>query len=209
MPTAAQEFVPIKEIRDGVVVLKDGSLRAVLMTSSINFALKSADEQQSVLYQFQNFLNSLDFPIQVSIQSRELDIRPYLNLLQEQADEQVNDLLKIQTEEYIEFIKEFTAETNIMAKHFYVVVPYTPAYLGSSGGALEKLKGLLGLSSNEDENDDEQTFREHVSQLEERLSVVEQGLLRSGVRTARLGTDEATELYYQTLNPGETDIPLT
>ena len=100
-----QEFVPIKEIRQGVVILKDGSLRAIVMCSSLNFALKSADEQQSIMFQFQNFLNSLDFSIQIFIQSRKLDIRPYIALLEGREKEQSNDLMKIQTREYIEYIK--------------------------------------------------------------------------------------------------------
>ena len=99
-----QEFVPIKEIRQGIVVLKDGSLRAIVMCSSLNFALKSTDEQQSIMFQFQNFLNTLDFSIQIFIQSRKLDIRPYIALLEEREKEQSNDLMKIQTREYIEFI---------------------------------------------------------------------------------------------------------
>jgi len=106
-----QEFVPIKEIRQGIVILKDNSLRSVVIASSLNFALKSADEQQSILYQFQNFLNSLDFSVQIFIQSRKLDIRPYIALLEGRVKEQVSDLMKIQTREYIEFIKKFTGNT--------------------------------------------------------------------------------------------------
>lgn len=207
MATAAQEFVPIKNVRDGIIILRDGSLRAVLMTSTINFSLKSQDEQQSTLYQFQSFLNTIDFQVQVCIQSRELDIRPYLNLLEEQAKNQVNELLQIQTREYIEFIKEFTRESDIMSKHFYVIVPYTPAYAASAEGLWDKVKSTL-FGGGGDEEMDEQSFKQYRSQLEERLAVVEQGLMRTGIRTARLGDDEATELFYQTLNPGETDIPM-
>ena len=103
-----QEFVPIKEVRDGVIIMKDGSMRAVILSSSLNFALKSGDEQQAIIYQFQNFLNSLDFSIQISIQSRELDIRPYLATLDKRYNEELNDLLKIQIKEYVGFVKNFT-----------------------------------------------------------------------------------------------------
>jgi len=206
MATASQEFVPIKEIRSGVAVLHDGSLRAVLLTSSINFSLKSQEEQQSILYQFQDFLNSLDFQTQIVIQSRELDIRPYIELLEKQYKEQVNELLKIQTREYIEFIKEFTASASIMNKHFYVVIPYTPRYALQGDGILDKIKKLIGMKTSSETQKDE-TFEQNLSQLEERLAVVEQGLSRTGVRTARLGDEELTELFYQTLNPGETDVP--
>ena len=98
---ASQDFLPLQEIRDGVVVLKDGSLRIILMVSSINFALKGEDEQTAILLQFQNFLNSLDFPVQLYIQSRRLDIKPYLRTLEERLVAQNNDLLKIQNPEYI------------------------------------------------------------------------------------------------------------
>src|SRR5438067_801706 len=114
-----QEFVPIEEVRDGVLILKDGGLRGVLLASSMNFNLKSEDEKQAILFQFQEFLNSLDFTIEIAIESRLLDIRPYIALLETQYKEQVNDLLKIQTREYIEFIKKFTETTNIMTKSFF------------------------------------------------------------------------------------------
>jgi len=118
---AAQDFVPIKEVRDGVVILKDGSMRAVLMVSSLNFALKSQDEQESILFQFQNFLNSLDFSVQFFVQSRELDIRPYLNLLEERYRAQTEDLMRIQVREYIGFVKNFIENSDIMSKSFFIV----------------------------------------------------------------------------------------
>ena len=99
-----QEFIPIKDIRDGVVILKNGALRMVIMVSSINFALKSEEEQVGVLMQFQNFLNALDFSVQIAIQSRKLDIGPYLQMLNEKLDEQTNELIKIQTKELIPFL---------------------------------------------------------------------------------------------------------
>ena len=125
---ATQEFVPIEEVRNGIVVLNNGSLRAILMVSSMNFALKSEDEQSAVLLQFQSFLNSLDFSIQIFIQSRDLDIRPYIALLEKRYTEQVIDLMKIQTREYIEFVKTFVEETDIMTKNFFVVALNTQRY---------------------------------------------------------------------------------
>ncbi len=142
----AQDFVPIKEIRDGIMVLKDGSMRSILLASSLNFALKSADEQQSIIFQFQNFLNSLNFSIQIFVQSRRLDIRPYIALLEERLKEQVGDLMKMQTKEYIGFIKSFTESTNIMSKSFFVVVPYTPPVLGSSAGGNKSIASRLMAS---------------------------------------------------------------
>src|SRR3990167_6674899 len=131
--SATQEFVPIKEVRDGVILLKDGGLRAVLLCSSINFALKSEDERNAILLQFQDFLNSLDFSIEIVIQSRKLDIRPYIALLEGQEKIQTNNLMKIQVREYIEFIKSFTENTNIMTKNFFIVVPYSPSLVNTEG----------------------------------------------------------------------------
>ena len=110
---ATQEFVPIKEVRDGVVVLKDGGLRAIVLANSVNLSLKSDDERQAILLQFQDFLNSLDFSVQILVQSRRLDIRPYVALLESRYKEQTNDLMKIQIEQYIAFVKSFTESTRV------------------------------------------------------------------------------------------------
>lgn len=206
--SATQEFVPIKEVRDGVVVLKDGGMRAVLLCSSLNFSLKSEDERNAILLQFQDFLNSLDFSIEILIQSRKLDIRPYLALLEEQETKQTHNLLKIQVREYIQFIKSFTESTNIMTKHFFIVVPYSPATL-NAGSASSLLSSLgLGKPGEGSKARAEGGFDENRSQLDERLSVVEQGLIRSGIRVARLGTEETIELFYKAFNPGESEKPI-
>src|SRR3954464_13082507 len=105
---STQEFVPVKEVRDGIVMLKDGTMRAILLASSINFALKSEDEQTAFIVQFQNFLNSLDFSCQIFVQSRMLDIRPYLSTLEGAYKKQLDDLMRVQIREYIEFVKSFT-----------------------------------------------------------------------------------------------------
>ncbi|PIQ66533.1 MAG: hypothetical protein COV96_01040 [Candidatus Zambryskibacteria bacterium CG11_big_fil_rev_8_21_14_0_20_42_18] len=204
---ATQEFVPIKEVRDGVIILKDNSMRAVLLCSSINFSLKSSDEKQAILYQFQDFLNSLDFSIEIVTQSRKLDIRPYIALLEEREKNQTNELMRIQVREYIEFIKNFTENTNIMTKNFFLVVPYSPAIL--STGASNEITSRLGLGTKREKaKGKEGEFGENRSQLEERLLVVEQGLIRSGIRVARLGTEEVIELFYKAFNPGETEKPI-
>lgn len=199
---ATQDFVPVKEVRDGIVILKDGSLRALLLTSSVNFALKSVDEQNSILFQFQNFLNSLEFPVQIAIESRKLDIRPYIALLEDRYREQVSDLLKIQTREYIEFIRSFTESANIMTKSFFIVVPYSPSVISSA-----KVTGFFGKKNTQKE-DPITAFEEHRSQLEQRVAIIEQGLVRTGVRVAQLGTEEIIELYYKIFNPGEQDKPI-
>jgi hypothetical protein len=202
---ATQEFVPIQEVRDGVVILKDGSLRMLLIASSINLALKSQDEQQAVMGQFQNFLNSLEFTVEFFIESRALDIRPYIALLQERYTVELDDLMKVQIREYIAFIKDFTERANIMSKNFFIVVPYDPALISRGGGMLSSF--LPGSRSANTSIPDEQ-FEQYRTQLEQRVSVIEQGLVRTGVRVAKLGTEEVIELFYKLFNPGELEKPL-
>jgi len=199
-----QEFVPIQEIRDGIVILKDGSMRAIILASSLNFALKSGDEQNAIISQFQNFLNSLDFSIQIFIQSKKLDIRPYIALLEERYKEQLTELMKIQTREYIEFIRTFVENSNIMTKGFFIVIPYMPPLMTASKNPVSNIfnKGKTNtILANE-------KFEEYRSQLEQRVGVVEQGLVRCGIRVAELGTEEVVELYYKIFNPGETEKPI-
>lgn len=192
---ATQSFVPLQDVHDDVVILKDGQMCMVLLASSINFALKSADEQQAILSQFQSFLNSLDFSIQIYVQSRRLDIRPYLEILKEREGAQDNDLMRVQLREYIEFISTFTTQVDIMTKNFFVVIPYTPGNL-EVGGISKFLKPKEGAKERANDK-----FFEDRTQLEQRVSVVEQGLSRIGIRTAPLGTEELVELFYHIFNP--------
>ena len=134
---STQGFIPIKEIRDDVFILKDGSLHIILMASTLNFALKSEEEQNAIIMQYQNFLNSLDFSIQFFIQSRKLNTDSYIAMLVEAEKNQDNELMKIQTKEYIEFIKNFVKISNVMAKAFYISIPYSTA-------AMEVKKSFLG-----------------------------------------------------------------
>ncbi len=199
-----QEFVPIQEIRDGIVILKDGSMRSIILASSLNFALKSSDEQNAIILQFQNFLNSLDFSVQIFVQSKRLDIRPYIALLEERYKEQLTELMKIQTREYIEFIRTFVDNSNIMTKAFFLVIPYMPPILTASKNPLNS---LINKNGNNKILENEK-FEEYRSQLEQRVGVVEQGLVRCGIRVAELGTEEVVELYYKIFNPGETEKPI-
>jgi type IV secretory pathway VirB4 component len=200
--TATQHFVPVQEVRDGVAILKSGQLCSILLASSVNFALKSTDEQEAILAQFQSFLNTIDFSIQIYVQSRELNIEPYLELLGGREGEQYNDLMRIQLREYIEFIRSFTSEVDIMTKSFFVVIPYSPGSADVASG----IKGLLGKKNTEKLNP--KRFEEFRTQLEQRMTVVEQGLSRIGIRTIPLGTDEIVELFYHIFNPAEmSDAP--
>lgn len=200
---ATQQFVPVKEIKNGVIILKDGGYRGVLICSSINFGLKSADEQHAITLGFQNFLNTLDFSIQIVVNSRKMDLRPYLALLEEKAPEQKTELMRIQLHEYVEFVRSFTDQANIMTKSFYIVVPYAPRV--STARAVSFLrresasvKHTAALTS----------FEEDRAQLEQRLSLVAGGLAGTGVRAVILGTEEIIELLYRSFNPGELENPI-
>jgi hypothetical protein len=199
---ATQEFVPIERVRDGIVILKTGEIRSILITNSLNLGLKSEDEQQAVLSQFQNFLNSLDFPVQFFVESRKLNIKPYMTLLQERSTLVKEDLLKIQIHEYMGFITKFTEESNIMTKHFFVTVPYFNQ--STQTISTNSLINLAGASSSQPKNI-EDTFEMSRIQLDQRIATVIQGLSRFGLRAQRLGTEEVVELFYKLFNPGEGD----
>ena len=198
---STQEFVPIKEIRDGVIILKDNSLRMILMASTLNFALKSEEEQSAIVLQYQNFLNSLDFPVQFFIQSRKLDIGPYLAILSEAEKSHDNELLRIQTKEYAEFVKNFVQVTNVMSKTFYITVPYTNVSIEVKKGSFGKLFG--GIAGDCKSGSMGEKFEQYKIQLQQRSDVVQQGLARAGIRVAPLNTEELIELFYELYNPGE------
>jgi len=193
-----QEIIPIKEIKDGVVILKDNSLHMILMASTLNFALKSDDEQNAIVLQYQNFLNSLDFPVQFFIESRDLDIAPYISTLEEAGKKQINELLRIQIREYIEFIKNFVKTTSVVSKAFYIVISYTSSGLKGGENFLDK---IFGKKTNQTAGDGK--FDENKLQLQQRADVVQQGLVRSGIRIVSLNTEELIELFYKIFNPGE------
>lgn len=202
---SAQNFVDVREVRGGLIVLKDGSYRGVLMCSSVNFALKAADEQQAIIQGFQGFLSTLDFSVQILIHSRRMDIRPYLALLQGREGKQQTELMRIQVREYIGFIRSFTENANIMTKTFYIIVPYTPAVLSLPSGS-SKIP-FFGKEKTKEEK--QLGFDEHRAQLEQRMAVVASGLAGSGVRAVPLGTEEVVELLYRAYNPGELETPIT
>lgn len=200
---ATQSFVPVREVRNGVIILKDGGYRGVLMCSSINFALKGEDEQRAIIGGFQSLLNTLDFTIEIVVHSRKTDIRPYLSLLEARAGNQTTELMQLQLREYIAFIRNFIDSSDIMTKTFYVVVPYT-----STGSTITKsVAPLLGgrpapVSAGGD------PFAESRIQLEQRMSLVMSGLASSGVRAVPLGTEEIIELLYRSFNQGALENPI-
>lgn len=196
--SSTQRYVNVEEIRDGTLVLKSGALRAVLLVSSINFDLKSSEEQDSIISQYQNFLNSLDFPVQVVIQSRRFNIDPYIDLLREKEVQQPNELLRFQMKEYQSFIKNLTEVSNIMSKFFYVVIPFSPVENTKSGffgkiGDIFHPKKTVGLK--------EDLFDTYRTQLMQRVEHVTAGLSPMGIRATALGTEELIELLYNSYNP--------
>lgn len=197
-----QNFISVKEIRDGIILQKDNSVTAILIASSINLALKSSDEQMAILSQFQHFLNSLEFPTQIFIQSQKLDIRPYINMMENRQKEQTNELIKIQTREYINFIKSLTEKTNIMTKSFFVTVSYFSSLITTNKGFFKR------NTKAEEKKQADTAFAEKKTQLEQRINIIESGLNRTGVRLIRLETEEVVELLYKLYNPGEAEKPV-
>ena len=203
--TPAQNFLSIDTVREDVVILKEGGLRVVLMCSSLNFALKSTDEQDAIIYQYQNFLNSLDFSLQFVIHSRKLNIAPYIESLKVRQKEEDNDLLRIQVNEYMEFINSFVEMTNIMSKTFYVIVPFTPTVFEKHGGIVSDIASVFSkiTAKKKPEEYDAGSFEEQRNQLWQRVDAVVSGLRRFGIRSAPLNTEELIELFYGLYNPTE------
>lgn len=192
---STQETLKFAEIRNDTIVLKDANLRAVILCSSINFALKSEQEQNSIVYAYQNFLNSLSFPLQIVMQSKKLDLSNYLAKLQEKAGAQTNELLRAQTLEYIDFIKRLINLANIMDKRFYVVVPYLVPPKISLKNPVGKTSPQPLLTTTE--------FQNYKKELDQRAQVTQSGLESIGIRTARLNTQQLIELLYSIYNPEE------
>lgn len=203
MPAPIQHKIIIEDIKDGVVVIKGGDLRGVLMTSSVNFFLKSADEQESLIFKYQSFLNSLDFPIQILMTSRHLDISEYLISIEQKRKEQPNELLRIQIAEYVDFVKNIVQVGNIMDQSFYVIVPL--ARVEKKEANIVKKLGLFQKTQN---NKETMGFDELKTQLWQRIEYVAAGLAGMGVKSAPLNTEELTQLLYRTYNMGAKDKPV-
>ena len=208
MESATQAFLEIKDIREGVLLLKNNSLRGVMMVSSINFALKSEEEQTAIIYAFQNFLNSLDFSCQIVIQSRNINITPYLDSLKDLEEKQTNDLLKKQTASYREFIKNMVVGDVVMIKNFYVVVPYTlmeALGIGAVAKQFDFLGRLSGKKKQDKEIDDSQ-FQRCKTQLWQRMEYLSMGLRRCGLEAIPLTTPELIELFWAIHHPDQAEI---
>lgn len=197
---STQNTLLITEIKDGVVIMRDGSLRGVILGSAINFDLMSSEEQTAVEYAYQGFLNSLHFPVQIVIKSQKIDLDSYLEKLQGLRSNQPNEMLAVLMEDYIANIKALVEEVNIMDKQFFVVVPYFPMAKDKKSSSLitglkEAFQPTPMISIGEEE------FRQYKQELSQRMALVSSGMTQMGIRAIALGTQELIDLYYSWYNP--------
>lgn len=204
----SQQLISIDQIKDGVIVLKSGGLRRVLLASGLNFELLSEDERNSLVAGFQQLLFSLDFSLECVIHSRRVDIDTYIAYIREAVAKETNELLRIQAEEYMKFVRSFVDLYGVMEKKFFVVVPYDPAELSAAavGGQLKSVlqkrppaTARIAYSAEE--------FERHRLQLETRVDQVAQGLDRLGIRTIALATEDLIELFHHIYNPAAAEKP--
>jgi hypothetical protein len=204
-PNSTQNTLQIAEVRDGIVIMNDGSFRSVVMVKSINFDLMSPTEREAVEYSYQSFLNSLYFPVQIFVRSQKVDITPYLEKLDKLRSEHDNMLLALMMDDYINYIDQLAAQTNIMDKHFYVIIPYFPVAESQKVLASDKrlLDGVFNLFGNTKTHVviNEERLEEAKTELRNRVQATLGGLLQCGVQGLPLDTQELIELYYDTYNP--------
>ncbi len=195
---STQKYIDIAEIKNDIVVLKNGAIRAVLSVTNVNFALLAEEEQEAIILGYQSFLNSLDFPIQIVVQSRILDIDPYLRFLEQNERKQINELLREQTREYRFFIEELVEDTNVMEKRFYIVVPFS---LGENTqiGFFAKIRQTLRPEDVVKQK--KEKFERYRTQLMQRVANVQNALGGMGISARQLNTRQLIELYYGAYNP--------
>jgi len=202
---SSQNSLEIAEIRDGIVIMNDGSFRSVIMAKSINFDLMSQEEQEAIEYSYQGFLNSLYFPIQISVRSRQIDLRPYIDSLDKLRQGQQNMLLSMLMEDYINYIEVIGEQANIMDKSMYVVIPFFP--VDPLNGALTQSKSFLtGLGKLFSKSTpkiivNDETLQKAKIELRNRVQAAMSGLQQCGVQGLPLDTQELIELYYDSYNP--------
>ena len=202
---STQNTLQIAEIRDGIVIMNDGSFRSVVMVKSINFDLMSPQEQEAVEYSYQGFLNSLYFPVQIFLRSQRVDLQPYIEKLDKIRTEHDNMLLALLMEDYITYIDQLSQQTNIMDKKFYVVVPFFPVVDVQKALTQSKnfLSGISGIFNSKEKHVtvNEADLEKAKTELRNRVQSVLSGLMQCGVQGLPLDTQELIELYYDTYNP--------
>lgn len=209
--SATQDFLEIKDIREGVLILKNNEIRGVMMVSSINFALMSEEEQSSIIFAFQSFLNSLDFSCQIVIQSRNINITPYIDSIKDLEEKQTNELMRAQISAYAEFIKKLVQGDTVMTKNFYIVIPYTlMEILGVGAGAVKQFGILQKFSKNktgtQEEQLSEEDFQKCKNQLWQRMEFLAMGLKRCSLDAIPLTTPELIELFWSIHHPDQAEV---
>jgi hypothetical protein len=200
---STEKYLDIAEIRDDMVLLKDGTVRAVLLVSSINFALKSAEEQEAIIQAYMTFLNSLEYPIQIVIQSRRMNIDGYMDRLKEQERTMENDLLRNQIKDYRSFVTELVELGQIMQKMFYVIVPYDPL-TNKKKGFFTRLGEAISPAAAAKLN--QKQLKDRIEQINRRVEITKGQLGSMGLNSARLDTQGLIELYYNVYNPDLFDV---
>ncbi len=195
---STQRFLEIDQIKDDTLILKDGSLHVVIMVSSINLALRSEEEQNTVMDMYESALNSVSFPLQFLVQSRKVDLTSYLATLKKEATKQKNSLLKEQTEDYIDFLEDILSSVNVMDKRFFVIVPYYPNVLESSS---KGLLSYLGLKKTSHPSATNESYENGLKQLRQRAEVTMSTLAEVGLTSTPLPTEALIELFYACYNP--------
>lgn len=198
---STQMYLPVAEIRDNVTILKNGGIRAVLRTSSVNIHLKSEEEQNAIIYSYQNFLNTLEFPLQISVRSKKLDLENYLDNLKEIAGKQTNRLLRDQTTDYIDYIERLIEYADIMQKEFYVIVPYDPPRAKKPTLIQKFIEHLNPKDTLSKLRQREAEFESLRKGLMQRVNIVTAGLENCGLKVDLLKTDELVTLFYECFNP--------
>jgi len=198
---STQQFVDIESVKNGVLILKSGGLRKILMVSGINFDLKSEDEQGIIIGAFQNFLNTLEFSIQFLVHSRKMNISNYLEKLKKRESQEENELLKNQIAEYIEFVRSFVESNAVMAKTFFVVVPYDSIQITKAGANI--ISSLKFWDKNKKTDVKDVDLEQKVAQISQRTEQVINGLNQIGLRAVALNDEELIELFYNLYNPSD------
>jgi hypothetical protein len=195
---STQAFLKISEIKNDTIILKDGTLRAVLAVSSTNFDLKNQDEQNALIFNYQRFLNSLEFPIHILMQSRRMEISDYIQKLKRMMEKQTNELLRIQTSEYIEFVERLVEAANIMNKTFYCIVPLSQSIFPVTGGGF--FSKLFGGGEAKQVGERLANFERYKTTLDERVGSTANNLSSIGLRVVRMNTEQLIELVYSSYN---------
>lgn len=199
MGVSTQKYLKIKGVKDGILELEDGSFRSIIMASSINFALMSEEEQKSMVFGYQDFLNSLEFPIQIIVQSRVLNIKSYIAKLDVSEKMQENELLRMQIVGYKEYIQQLVEMANITTNHYYVVISYMGAPKIGGISIADRLKEAV--SPAKEAKVEIASYSKAIQELRQRTNQVEGGLRGIGIRSAQLDTQEVVELFYANYNP--------